>query len=100
MKLPTHPAFKRRINGLMLFHSRNAAKTLRDDARSIMIAITGKIGNFDIGIRNRVPDHRLEAKGDLPTRRHLDAAVNANRSFRSPAGFDLHANPPSIGALS
>jgi hypothetical protein len=47
-----------------------------------------------------VPDHRLEAKGDLPTRRHLDAAVNANRSFRSPAGFDLHANPPSIGALS
>ena len=47
-----HPPAERRVDRLVLLDPGHAPETPRDDARGIMVAVAGQIGDLDLRIGN------------------------------------------------
>ena len=59
MECSAHPVAKRGIDGSLLSDAGHAAEAFRDDPRSIMVAIAGKIYNLYLRIGNPRLDEAL-----------------------------------------
>src|SRR5206468_10369344 len=53
VKLSPYSPPKRGIDGLMLLDAAQPGKTAAHDTRCIMVAVAGKIANFDLRVRNK-----------------------------------------------
>src|SRR5687768_11950760 len=58
-----HAPAERLVNHAVLLRPRLAAERLRDDARGIMVAVAGKVGDLDLRAGNGGGDHRLDLVG-------------------------------------
>jgi hypothetical protein len=63
VKLSAHPSAERGINRLMLFDAGHASEARTRHARGVMIAVSGKIIDHHIRVRQSRADHRFDICG-------------------------------------
>src|ERR1700730_15834421 len=60
MQFATHGAAERFVDELMLLELGFAGEFRGNDDRRIMVVVAGKVGDFDLGVRNALLDQALD----------------------------------------